>query len=367
MKTDLPYRRLKAQHITDPSFQTPAELLKYMGIIQAQDPQMVKWAMGLRLTHLQETEIEEAYRTGDILRTHVLRPTWHLVSPDDIYWMLGLCEKRVLSAMNSFSKQLQLDADAYSRCNRIIEKALEGGKHLTRETICQLLTEQGIQVNEYRSGLILGYAETTGLICSGPIEEGKHTYALLRERVPKAIRLDREESISRLASIYFRSHGPATVADFSWWSGLSLGEARRGLDSVKKELDSQTLEGVDYWFNGENGPVEPKKSGVVLLPAFDEYMISYKDRSAMLPEAHYARAISGNGIFWPVILKDGKAIGTWKREVKRNHVQINALYFRTPDKDVPKAVEMAGGKFAHFLGKEVRVTHVLPDSGSKLK
>lgn len=359
MKTDLPIQRLRTQHIVDPSFKTPAELLGYMGIMQAQDPLMVKWAMGLRLPHLKETDIEEAYRKGDVLRTHVIRPTWHLVSPQDIYWMLDLSRKRILSAMNPMIRQLQLDEKIFFRCNRIFEKALGGGKHLTREALCDLLEKDGIQVNEYRSGQILCYAEIHGVLCSGPIEDKKHTYALLEERVPQAIRLDKEEAVSRLASTYFRSHGPASVADFCWWSGLSLGEARKGLESVKKELRSLDIDGNTYWFAEESRAPKAEKAGVALLPAFDEYMISYKDRSAMLPKAHYAKAVSGNGIFWPVILSEGRVIGTWKREIKKNDILVTAMYFKEAGKSLHTATERAVSRLGHFLSKEVRLEHRL--------
>jgi hypothetical protein len=340
--------RLASQRIAKTQFSSPAQLVAWMGAMQAQDYAMSKWAVGLRLVHATEQSVEDAINKGEILRTHVMRPTWHLVSADDIYWMLDLTAPNIKKGMQSRHNDLALTDALLSKSRKIIEKALRDGKHATREELIPLLNKAGISIDENRASHIFAAAELEGLVCSGTVKGGKQTFSLLNEWVPRVKRLGRDEALAALAKRYFTSHGPATLEDFDWWSGLSMTDARRALDMVKANLSSVGVEGKTYWF----AEVETKiKETAFLLPAFDEFIISYKDRSATMTFENHKRAVSSNGIFHPTVVVNGETIGTWKRTLKKNVVNIEMNYFATPKPASQTLIEAAAIRYGGFLEK----------------
>ncbi len=303
---DISSLRLANQQIAGTNFKTAKEIVSWMGAMQAQDYSMAKWAVGVRLPGSTDALIEVAITGGDIIRTHVLRPTWHFVSPDDIYWMLELAAPNILSSMKSRHKQLELNEGVQKKSNDIIEKSLSRGKHLTRDDLFAELEKKKIATGNQRGIHILMRAEVDGIICSGTTRGKQQTYALLAERVPKKKTLHKEEALAELAKRYFTSHGPATLQDFIWWSGLSVSDAKNALESVQSNFLSEKIDSQILWFKNVISMPVNKKESVYLLPAYDEYVISYKDRSAILTPESQAKAISNNGIFWPVIVSNGK-------------------------------------------------------------
>lgn len=349
---DIANIRLANQQIAKTKFASPAQLVAWMGAMQAQDYAMSKWAVGLRLKHASDPSVEDAINKGEILRTHVMRPTWHLVSADDIYWMLDLTAPNIKRGMKSRHNELELTDALLSKSRKVIEKALRDGKHATREELIPLLNKAGIPTDENRASHIFVAAELEGLICSGAVRGSKQTFSLLNEWVPQIKRLGRDEALASLAKRYFTSHGPATLDDFDWWSGLSMNDARRALEMVKMELSSEVVEGKTYWF----AEVEFKpKATAFLLPAFDEFLISYKDRSATMTYANHKLAVSINGIFYPTIVVNGETIGVWKRTIKKDTVSIEFNYFVSPAPASQKMLEDASARFASFLGKTLTV------------
>ncbi|MBC9794913.1 winged helix DNA-binding domain-containing protein [Sinomicrobium weinanense] len=349
---DIPASRLFSQHITQNSRNSVKDLVSYMGAMQAQDPNMIKWAVGVRLPGITEKTVEEAINRGDVVRTHLLRPTWHLVAADDLRWILRLTTPHIKSSMRSRLKQLGLTEDILARSNRIIRKALGDGNHLTRPELTAELQQAGIPTDENRSSHLLMRAELDELICSGPLKGKQTTYALLDERVPSTTVPDREESLAMLASRYFTSHAPATLQDFIWWSGLPVTDAKRAVEIIKPDFVVEKSGEQEYLlpdaFSFKKNHSEP----VHALPAFDEFLISYKDRTASLPSEHHHKAVSNNGIFWPVIAVEGKIVGNWKRTVKKDRVHIETHYFESVKKDVRSEVKKAFIRFARFLDKE---------------
>jgi hypothetical protein len=319
---------------------TPEEVVGWLGVVQAQDYNMAKWAIGVRLPGCTNARIEEAFNRGTILRTHILRPTWHLVSPETIRWMLPLTADKIKSSARSRDRDLEITEELYSKSNRIIRKALEGNRHLTREAIGKELEKAKITVNCPRLIHFLMRAELEGIVCSGALQGKTHTYALLDERVPFTPSISREEALARLAQRYFQSHSPATIPDFSWWSGLSLSEARKGLEAVKSEFVSEEIKGQTYWINKAFGNLSDAGSSGLLLPAWDEYIVSYKDRQAILSLENQRKAISVNGIFHPAIVVNGQVVGCWKKTTnKQNPVLLD--FFEQADAETKKLVEEA--------------------------
>jgi hypothetical protein len=354
--------RLSNHHVSDEKFKTAKEIVTWMGAIQAQDYNMAKWAVGIRLSGSTGRIVEESIDKGDVIRTHLLRPTWHLVSADDIYWMLELTAPHIKASMRSRNKQLGLIDEIFAKCNDILENALSGGRYLTREELEVELADEVANAKTTTEGSrlshILMQAELDGIICNGPRRGKKITYALLSERVPETEPISRAEAVLKLVSRYFTSHGPATLQDFAWWSGLSVTEARPALESLGADFVCEKAGSHTYWFpktGQEPGSIE---GSLYLLPAFDELIISYRDRSAFLPSDDHSKAISNNGMFKPVILVNGKVAGIWKRTVKKDRVIIEPQFFQSPDEDAIKMFESAAVRYGDFLGKDVELGKV---------
>ena len=347
--------RLITQQIEATKFRTPKEIVSWMGAMQAQDYNMAKWAIGLRLPGTTDGTIEDAFNKGEILRTHVLRPTWHFVAAEDIYWMLELTSPQMNSLLKSRQKQLELTKTIFAKSNSIIEKAVSGRKHVTREELMTLLKKAKITITSERSYHLMYQAELNGIVCSGNMKGKNQTYALLEERIKKAKQIPREEALAKLADRYFTSHCPATLEDFTWWSGLNITDARHALEMIKKSLISETIKSKTYWFTNSFSIPAKSKSSLYLLPAFDEFFISYKDRTAAFQPEHHTKAFTNNGIFHPVILMNGKAIGLWKRNIQKDKVILEAAFFKNVSKTVILSVEKKFNQFGKFVEKKTEL------------
>jgi hypothetical protein len=348
--------RLFNQKIASSEFKTAKEIVSWMGAIQAQDYPMSKWAIGLRLNNPAEQNIENAIDKGEILRIHVLRPTWHFVSSDDIHWMIRLSSSKLRSSFKSRHKAMELNEAILKRANGIIEKSLKKEKSLTREELANEFSKAKIKTDENRLSHILFSAEFEGLICSGPIKGNKQSYALLNERVPEKKEFSREESLIKLAKKYFTSHCPATIQDFGWWSNLSLSEIRNAVESIKSDFYSETIGSQKYLYPITFSSVA-EKSSVYLLPAYDEFLISYKDRSSSLSLIHNKKAVSSNGIFYPPIIVNGQVAGLWKRSFQKDKVIVEADFFNEPAKSIKRQITTKSDEYGHFLGKQTEVKY----------
>lgn len=351
MLEDIGNIRLHNQQISGTTFITAQEMVNWMGAIQAQDFAMAKWAIGVRLPNSTESQIEAALNHGKILRTHILRPTWHFISAEDIYPMLALSAPHIKNAMKSRFKELELTEALVTKSNTVLEKALAQPDYLTREALVAALQQSGIATDNNRASHLLMLAELDAIICSGPIQNNKQTYALMPKRVSQKQTITREEALAKLANTYFRSHSPATLHDFAWWSGLSVTDARKALELVKASFISETINSTTYWFSPDVANIPSKPAGPCLLPAFDEFIISYKDRTAALLSEHHQKAISDNGLFRPMVVTDGKVTGLWKRTIKKDSVIIEAEFFETPAFNNIPLLQKAAKKYGSFLQK----------------
>src|SRR6266566_3167547 len=291
---DIAHRRLHNQLISRQTFEKPSDVVQWLGAVQAQDFAGAKWALGLRIEGATDESIEQAFADGTILRTHVMRPTWHFVAPADIRWMLMLTAPRVNAANAYYYRRLELDDAIFTRSNAALVKALQGGKQLTRPELVSVLRRAGIAADDLlRFAHIIMHAELDGIICSGARRGKQFTYALLEERAPQARTLERDEALAELTRRYFTSHGPATLEDFVWWSGLTVSDATNGLAMVKTHFIQETIDGKTYWF-AEMKQKNHSQQNVFLLPSYDEFTVGYKDRSAVLDRKHMIQ--TGNGI-----------------------------------------------------------------------
>jgi len=354
---DIALTRLASQQLTGTNHTTPQEIVSWMGAMQAQDFPMAKWAIGIRLPGSTEQRIEAAINDGKILRIHVMRPTWHFVTAEDIYWLLELTAAQVKTAQSARDRQLELSAEVYAKSNQVIEKALSKARLMRREELLAELQKAGIATDQNRSAHLLAQAELDQIICSGPIQKGKPTYALLSERAPKKVSLSKDEALARLAQKYFASRCPATLQDFTWWSGLRATDAKLALDLVKGDFFAETIDGKTYYLP-ENFNLPHYKAGWVhLLPTYDEYLVAYTDRGASV-EAKYAKhmnEISNRGVFWPVIVMDGQVKGIWKRTIKQTSMQIDIKPFAELSPATKRRIDEAGFSYGTFTGKTAEV------------
>jgi hypothetical protein len=326
-RSDLVLARLHNQKLTSPGFEKPVDVVRWLGAVQAQDFNAAKWALALRMRKATDTTVETAFNTGEILRTHVMRPTWHFVAPEDIRWLLQLTAPRVNLRAGPNYRKFELDVAVFKRSNKIFAKALGGGKHLTRPALKSLLNADGIDVTDpVRLAHILLRAELDGVICSGPRVGKQFTYALLEERAPASKTLDRDEALAELTRRYFRSHGPATLQDFVWWSGLTVEDARRGMAQVGTPRPARTKQ---------------SRNSAHLLPAFDEYFVAYKDRQIL------AGSLATWDLLGPTFIIDGIAAGRWKR-TNSGTIELNPS--RALNKSEKLALQEAIDRYVSYLG-----------------
>ncbi len=341
--------RLTNQRLTGEAFQDPEEAVRYLTAVQAQDYFAASWSLGQRIQNATQNAINQAFNDGLILRTHIMRPTWHFVLPEDIAWIQELTSPQVKKLMGHYNKKLELTDDVFAKTNKIITSALEHG-YATRQELKTKLSESGIQTDVQRLAHIVMWAELDGLITSGPRVGKQFTYTLLSKRVMNPKILDREEALAELALRYFRSHGPAQLKDFSWWSGLLKRDAETGLNFVKSKLKSEIEGGKTYWFAPDTNFVKMSSSAAFLLSIFDEYTIAYKDRSDMSGEGYIEQMISMGNALLSVIVIDGKVVGSWKRTLKASSVVVEINPFRHLTDAEMESIQKAADRYGVFLG-----------------
>ncbi len=340
--------RLYNQQLSRQEFKTPQDVVAHMGAIQSQDYGAAKWALGQRVPGATDESIETAFTNGDIIRTHVMRPTWHFVAPADIRWMLQLTAARVKAACAFGDRQNGLDDALFKRSNKTLEKALRDGQQLIRADIIEALSRAKIDTSDLRLTHIMIRAEQDGIVCSGARQGKQFTYALLEERVPPAKKLTNDEALAILTLRYFNSHGPATLQDFTWWSGLTITMAKLGLELVKDNFISEELDGHTYWMR--DATPKGKLNIAYLLPNYDEYIVAYKDRSLLMSDQHNNKLDSrGNLLFQNVIVYAGKVIGLWKRTIKANDILVEITPFEPLTKTQQAAVNAAVKEYKKFM------------------
>ena len=345
---DIAGLRLVSQQLAGTKLKTVKDIVGRLGAMQAQDYAMAQWAIGVRLPGSTNRTIEAAIDKGEIIRTHLLRPTWHFASADDVRWMLELTAPQIRSSMIGRHREMGLTGAVLKKSFAVMENAMRGGVHLTREELIAELGKAKIATAGGNASHLFLSAESEEIICSGALKDGKLTYALLDEWVPKVKSLPKEEALAKLAGRYFGGHGPATFQDFVWWSGLPVRDARQALESVKRDFRSETIDSQTYWFSTGPYAAAPAGNSVHLLPAFDEFLISYKDRAASLPHENHHKAVSNNGIFYPIIVVNGRVTGTWKRTVKNDKTDVQKTFFERPDKAMQGLIEKAERRFIRF-------------------
>jgi hypothetical protein len=317
---------------------------------------MVKWALGTRLPDSTKNKIASAIDKGKVIRTHILRPTYHITSSEDIYWMLELTAPQIKSALKHRHKELGITNKILSKSFNVITRALEANENLTQDELIKELNRAKISTKEDIASHIFILAELEELICSGISKEYKPTYTLLEKRVPIKKRMEREEAIKTLAKKYFSSHAPATLKDFSWWSGLPAKEARLGIEMNKSFLTSHVIDNETFFLPKSFFLRNKRTKSICILPAFDEFVVGYKTRDIIFNDKDFSKSVFNNGIFRPVIIVNGKIVGTWKRGFKKDKLLVETQLFNRRNYDI-KMIEKEFVKFGKFWETEIEISH----------
>jgi hypothetical protein len=355
-------RRLGAQRLVSPPSALPQVIVSRLGAVQAQDYGAAKWGVGLRGRGLVDADVERAFNAGEIVRTHILRPTWHFVAASDLRWLLQLTAPRVHLVNGWYYRQAGIDRGVIRRSTALIESALRGGNYRTRAELGSMLQRGRIDTtNGTRLGYLLMRAELDGLICSGPLRGKQHTYALVEERVPHSAIPARDEGLHELARRYVRTRGPVTAHDFAWFGGFTVAEARRGLESLGRGVERLSLDGRDYWAAG-NEQVEPATARTRmtrtahLLPNYDEYFIGYRDRAAFLQRLESERLpMPTPALERHLIALGGQFVGGWKRTITRTSVVVALAIVAKLGTQEHQAIARAVSAYGEFLQLPVEV------------
>jgi len=324
----------------------------WLGAVQAQEFGPSKWGLSLRLPEtITDATLDKAFDTGRILRTHVLRPTWHFVRASDIRWMLELTGPRVQRMVSNYCRKLGLDGAACTRAVSVFERALDG-RSLTRGELSTHLERRGIRAKGILLAMLTIFAELEAVICSGP-RRGKHqTYAQLAARAPDAARLSRDEALGKLASRFFRSHGPATMRDFVWWSGLTMSDTKRGLEIARAK--SQVVDGYTYWTVGDMSRPGKASANTHLLPIYDEYLVSYRDRDAVPHGPTVVKSRSRESVtFQHSLVIAGQVAGTWRMTKADDRIAINVFPLRSLTGLERGQITEVTERYSRFIGMPV--------------
>lgn len=343
-------QRLYHQGVSRQRFQTPAEIVAGLAAIQGQDYPGAKWSIGLRLPGSTDAQIEQAIANKKIIRTWVMRGTLHLVAAEDVRWLVALIAPRTVSGRNARYRELELDEQTLTRSTTLVAKALENGEQLTRKALFAVLEANGISTQGQRGIHMLQKASLEGLVCQGVERQREATFMALDDSIAQGKNMTREEALAELARRYFTSRGPATLQDFATWSSLAMADARAGLESVKGELAQETIDGQTYWLSPATHQKPDPSPTSYALPGFDEYILGYKERAAVLDPQHAEKICPGrNGVFYPTIIIDGRVVGVWKRTFKKGAVIITTEPFDGLSAAEKNAFAQAAARYGEFL------------------
>jgi len=345
--------RLRNQKLSKTGLRQPEDVVAWLGAVQSQDYPGAKWGVAQRALNLTNDAIDRAFDDGRILRTHILRPTWHFVPAPDLRWMLSLSAPRVHTVSAHYTRKLELTARLMARVHRLLERALRGRRALTRVELGTALRRAGLAIDNQRLAHMAMHAELEQVITSGPRRGKQFTYMLVDERAPKSVSFDGDAALAQLTQRYFRSHGPATARDFCWWSGLTMRQVRAGLEMLGSTVEREDIDGLTYWTVPSRATGRSTSSSIYLLPNYDEYLIAYRDRGN-------ARALTTTDanrsfdIYAHILVADGRFGGTWRRAPNGNAVSV--VPFGALSRGHARDLRAAVDRFSAFLGSKISLT-----------
>ena len=305
--------RLLNQQLIAPQFSTPTEVVSYMGAMQAQEYRMMRWAVAMRTRKPSFKAFKKAFDEGLIIRLHLMRGTWQLVSAEDYWSMIDLFAPKAIAVTKGWmsSNRITIPDEELMRVRDILVRTAAGKRSVTKDDFVLALAEKGLKMGDHRLSYHIRMAEMAGILCSGDLLPLKATYALTSDKIKSSAKMDRDEALAYFTHKYFQSRQPATLEDFVWWSGLNISDCRRGIVLLGNSIHIERWKGREYYLTEECRIRGFRKGKFLLIPPYDEYLISYKSRDIVLPPEHRHRAHNNSGIFQPIIAYDGKICGNW--------------------------------------------------------
>ena len=316
--------RLLNQQLMAPQFNDPVQVVSHLGMMQAQEYRMMRWAVAMRTRKPSGRAFKEAYDSGKIIRLHLMRGTWQLVSAEDYWWMLELCAPKAMAVTQGWMSNngITITDKERTRVSDLLARTAADKGSATKEDFAQALASKGVSMDAHTLSFHIRMAEMTGTLCSGELLPMKATYALAVDRVTPAEKMDRDEALARFTRKYFQSHQPASLEDFVWWSGLNIGDCRRGIELQGNTMHVEKWHGREFYLT-DNCRTRGFRSGrYLLIPPYDEYLIGYKSRDIVLPVEYTHHAHNNRGIFQPVIARDGVICGNWTPYGSTNEVRF---------------------------------------------
>ena len=353
--------RMAVQHLTSP----PVDLVHVVRLlvgVQCQDAPLARFSLGQRTSSTDDV-VRAALDSGAVLRTHILRPTWHFVAAEDLRWILALTSTKVESGMAARHRQLQLDPATTERALEALTSLLANGRFMTRQEIGVSFADTGLPSAGEQVGHLLMQAELRAVVCSGPMRGRTHTYGLVDELVPPASPLDRVDAIRLLVERFFRGHGPAADTDLNRWTKLTLTEIRAALAELATDdvFVPTTVDGTTLWSAPDPPLPTPDAARAFLVPLFDEVFLSYRDlnfprrRDHPLGDRPLSVSETGGG----VVVLDRRDVGWWKRkEVGRDVVRVTLATPASLRISERRLIGEAAARLADFTGRTVDVVHV---------
>ena len=348
--------RLAAQRLVGQPARSPVEAVRCMLALQAQDYPGVKWSVGLRTAGGTDADVVAACDAGEIVRSWPLRGTLHMVAADDLGWMLDLTAVRATASAAKRRDVLGITLADIERARELAIEAMPGRAALTRAALLAAIERGGVSTGGQRGYHLLWYLAQTGTLVLGPTSGAQQTFARLDAWVASPRRLERDEALGELAARFFTSHGPALAEDLARWSGLPLRDVRRGIAVAGAGLAVRVLGARSYLVGAEVADAAPEPAGLLLLPGFDEYLLGYRDRSAVLAPEHADTIVpGGNGMFRSTIVIDGEVAGTWARRVGARATTVQPEPFGALSPSHRAALARAAERYGRFLGRRVEV------------
>lgn len=355
--SDIAIRRLCSQQLACSRFKKPEEVVAWFGCVQAQDYLGAKWAVGQRLKECTDADIGQALTEKKIVRTWAMRGTLHFVAASDIRWILALLAPRIIERNARRYRELELNEETLMKSNDVLKNALQDGTHLNRRELLAILQKNGVSTEGQRAHYMLQRASLDGLICQEVMHTNNNPIYMSMDELPETKILKRDDALAELAMRYFTSHGPATIQDFTWWSGLLSNDAKTSLEAVKSSLVSETIDNKTYWSSKSKNAVQYISPTVHLLSSYDEYLVGYKDRSRSLEKVHSEKKSIKN-IMYPTLAVDGQIVGTWKRRFKRNEVIMDLKSVIAFNPVESRALDRAAHRFGEFLEMSVHTNMI---------
>lgn len=343
-------QRLVNQRLAGDQFNSAAEVVHWLGAVQAQEFAEAKWSLAERTRGGTDADVEAAFARGDIIRTHVLRPTWHFVAREDLRWLLRLTRPRVHALNRHWYRKFEVDADLLIRSHDVFARTLAGSQPQTRRELVGHLSRAGIETGGPQLGYLLMHAELEELICSGPRHGKQQTYVLVDDYVPITGLDDRsrESALDELTLRYFRSHGPATIKDYTTWSSLTVADAKAALQRLNGQLQcTKDEDGTNWYSTPAVGETSSRLTGAFLVPMFDETIVAYQDLRVVL-----AHQPPRPGLLDRAIVIDGRTVGSWKRTINGRSVVVEATLFGAIATSDAEALDEVVQRFGRFLGME---------------